>query len=74
MCVAADARHAAHAEVEGREGPESRLLDERHDERAQAAVDMQADVVPVRKVAEGGNIVGIAVREVDRGADELDDG
>lgn len=71
--VAADARHARHAEVEGLHRPETGLLDERHDEAAQAAVDVQTNVILLSERAECGDVVLVAVGEVDGRADELVD-
>ena len=64
MRVAADARHTTDPEVEWLQRPQPRLLDERYDERPETAIDVEADVVAVCQVAEGDDVVGIAVGEV----------
>lgn len=72
MGVAADARHAADPEVERLERSESRLLDERHNERPQTAVNVHTDLVPVCQVAECDNVIGVTIGEVDCRADKLE--
>ena len=70
MCIAADTGDTLDSEVERPYG-EPGLLQERHDEAAQAAVDVQADVVLGSKLAERDNIVLAPIGEVDGGANEL---
>ena len=70
MCIAADTGDTLDSEVERPYG-EPGLLQERHDEAAQAAVDMQTDLVLVRELAKGNDIVLAAIREVDRRANKL---
>ena len=70
VCVTADRSDARHPEVE-RRGGEARRLEEGHDEAAEAAVDVQADAVPRRKLAQRDDVVLAAVREVNCGAYDL---
>ena len=61
--VAADRGDALNPEVEKR-GREAGGLEERHDEAAQAAVDVQANVVLRRELPEGDDVVLAAIWEV----------
>ena len=70
MCIAADTGDTLDSEVERPHG-EPGLLQERHDEAAQAAVDVQADLVLGRELGEPDDIVLAPIREVHRGANEL---
>ena len=71
MRVAADTRHAANAEVKRLERPQTCLLNERHNERPEAAIDVQSDIVTVCQVTECDDVVGVAVGEVYRRANDL---
>jgi hypothetical protein len=68
--IAADARHTLNTEVEGLDREPS-LLEERHDEAPEAAVDVQTNVLFLRKLAESDNVVLAPVREVHGGTDNL---
>jgi ferredoxin len=70
VCVAADARHARHAEIKRSRGEAGRLK-ERHDETTEAAVDVQSNAVLLCQCAERDDIVLTAVGKVDSRADEL---
>ena len=70
MGIAADTGDTLDSEVERPHG-EPGLLQERHDEAAQAAVDVQADAVPRRELAQRDDVVLAAVREVNCGAYDL---
>ena len=70
MSITTDTRNTLNAEVEGLDR-EASLLDEWHNEAAQAAVDMQTDLVLVRELAKGNDIVLAAIREVDCRANKL---
>ena len=70
MSVAADGGDALDPEIK-RCDWETCLLEEGHDEAAQAAVDVQADVVLGSKLAERDDIVLAPIGEVDGGANEL---
>lgn len=69
--VAADASDALEAEVEEL-SVEAGALEERHEEGAQAAVDVQRDLALDGELGERGDVVDDAVWEVGRGADEED--
>ena len=76
MRITTDARHAFDTEVEGQQLEalivcETCGLDKGHDERAQAAVDVQPGAVLLGELAEGDNVVLVAVGEIDGRADEL---
>lgn len=70
MRITADTRHTRHTEIEW-SGGEACLLQKRHDEAAQAAVDMESDAFLHRKLAESDNIVLSAIREVYCRANQL---
>ena len=76
MRITTDARHAFDTEVEGQQLEalivcETCGLDKGHDERAQAAVDVQPEVVLRRERAEACDVVLRAVGVVDARAYEL---
>jgi hypothetical protein len=68
--VTADASDPLDAEVE-RSGWEAGLLKEGHDERAEAAINVQTDVVLLRKLTKRDDVVLAAVGEVHCRADDL---
>ena len=70
MSITTDTRDALDTKVEGFDR-EAGFLNERHDEAAQAAVDVKTDLVLVRELAKGNDIVLAAIREVDRRANKL---
>jgi len=54
--VAADTRHPFDTEIESLNTvSQSSAIQERHEEGPEAAIDMQADVMPVRQCAESGD-------------------
>ena len=76
MRITADARHAFDTEVEGQQLEalivcETCGLDKGHDERAQAAVDVHADIVLVRELPESHDVVLAPVGEVNCRPNEL---
>ena len=70
VSVATDASDPLDPEVE-RLNRKSSFLEEWHDEAAQTAVDVQADLVLGRELAERDNVILAAVRKVDCGTNEL---
>ena len=72
MSVATDAGDTLYPEVERTDG-ETGFLQERHDEAAQAAVYVHADLVLVRKLCECDNVVLAPIREVHCRAHKLRD-
>jgi len=78
--ITADARHAANTEIEWRQFETAvftlckpGLVEERDDERAETAVDMETDVVSRSQRTERNDVVLITIREVDGGPYELSD-
>jgi hypothetical protein len=71
MSITADARDSIDAEVK-RCDWEPCLLEEGHDEAAEAAVDVQPDVALLRELAERDDVVLAPVGEVHCGADDLE--
>lgn len=63
MRVAADARHAGQPEIKGR-GGESRPFKEGHEERAQAAVHMEANLVARSELGDRGDVVDNPVGKI----------
>lgn len=70
MSVAANGGNTLDSEVKWLDGKPG-LLKEGHDEAAEAAVDMEANVVLLRELAEGNYVILATVREVDGRADDL---
>ncbi len=64
MCVAADGGDALDSKVK-RLGVEPGLLEEGHNETAEAAVDVQSDVLALRELTERDDVVLAAVGEID---------
>ena len=73
MSIAAYAGHALHPEIEGLDGEPS-LLKEWHDEASETTIDVQADLVLGSELSKCDDVVLVAIREVDRGANELHSG
>lgn len=71
MGVAADARDPLQAEVE-RFRLKAGFFKEGDEERAKAAVHVQAELLPQRKPGEAGDVVDDAVGEVGRRPNEQD--
>lgn len=65
MRVAANRRNTFDSEIEWLDGKASRFK-ERHDEAAQAAINVQTNVVFLGKLAQCYDIVLTPVREIDR--------
>ena len=63
VCVAADRSDSLNSEVKGLHWEASRLQ-EWHDEAAEAAIDVQTDVVLLSQLAQGDDVVLAAVWEV----------
>ena len=72
MCVTADRSHALNSEIEWFY-LEARLLEERHDEAAQTAINMQAYLVPLCEFAKCYNIILASIRKIDCGPNKLYD-
>lgn len=64
VCITADGCNAFNPEVK-RFDWKAGLLKERHDEAAQAAIDMKSDIVLLRQLAQCDDIVLTAIWEID---------
>jgi hypothetical protein len=70
MCITRYARHTLHAEIE-RIDRVPGFLEEGHDETTETTIDVHADLVLMRKLAKGGDVVHVSVWKVYRGANKL---
>lgn len=65
MRVAANRRNTFDSEIEWLDGEASRFK-ERHDEAAQAAINVQTNVIFLGKLAQRYDVILASVREIDR--------